>query len=287
MKAWRSPATSSLARRIAPCMPSSSGVRSTSAPRASMMVTFSWEKFSGTNSFTLYPRFTPINASPIPVLPAVASTMVPPGASLPCCSARRMIPMAARSFTLPPGFKYSSLAKMSAEPAGTRRLSRRTGVPPTRSVMSSATPRWETSGFFRCTLQGKGRDGNRQWNRSQVFEIPRTSRGDDGFLFRARGCRLGACVVAALGSDGEFAVSFGFGLNPDRAEAAAGSGIGWLVADRVLIADVVRHLPADLIHLVESAGEKGEASGSLRYDLERPARALGMLFVAENSDRIH
>src|SRR5271168_252875 len=46
MNAPRSPATSSLARRMAPCMPSSSGVRSTCAPRACMMVTFSWEKFS-------------------------------------------------------------------------------------------------------------------------------------------------------------------------------------------------------------------------------------------------
>src|SRR5580704_13699410 len=91
----------------------------------------------------------------------------------------------------------------------------------------------------------------------------RVNRSHQEFLFRARGCRLRPCVVAALGSDREFAVSFGFGLHPDGAEAATGSGIGGFVADRVLIADVVRHLPADLIHLVESPREKRQPSGSL------------------------
>src|ERR1019366_5482659 len=67
MNALRSPATSSLARRIAPCMPSASGVRSTSAPRARMMITFSWEKFSGPNSFIFNPRFIPFTARRIQV----------------------------------------------------------------------------------------------------------------------------------------------------------------------------------------------------------------------------
>src|SRR5713101_2878607 len=80
MKADGSLATNSLARWIAPCMPSSSGVRITSAPSARMIKTFSSENFSGTNIRTLYPRLTPMSANPIPVFPAVASTMVPPGA---------------------------------------------------------------------------------------------------------------------------------------------------------------------------------------------------------------
>src|SRR5437870_852451 len=52
-----------------------------------------------------------------------------------------MIPMAARSFTLPPGFRYSSFAKTSPEPGATRRLRRSIGVWPTNSVISSATRR--------------------------------------------------------------------------------------------------------------------------------------------------
>src|ERR1039458_3090254 len=156
MNALGSPATEALARRIAPCIPSASGVRSTSAPSARMIITFSCEKFSGTNSFTLYPRFTPISASPIPVLPAVASTMVPPGASFPSCSALRMIPMAARSFTLPPGFRYSSLAKMSADPGGASFFICSIGVSPTSFEISSLRRRQERV-VDVATLQSKER----------------------------------------------------------------------------------------------------------------------------------
>src|SRR5579864_8936605 len=100
----------------------------------------------------------------MPVFPAVASTMVPPGGSFPSCSARRMMPMAARSFTLPPGFRYSSLAKTSAEPAGTSRFNCSMGVSPTSSVISSATRRWDISDVFEGTLQANGSVQNRQWN---------------------------------------------------------------------------------------------------------------------------
>src|SRR4051794_19444337 len=88
--------------------------------------------------------------------------MVPPGRSFPSCSARRMIPMAARSFRLPPGLRYSSFAKTSPDPDGTRRLSCSMGVSPTSWVMSSATRRRDISEVFRLTLQGTGEDGNRQ-----------------------------------------------------------------------------------------------------------------------------
>src|SRR5271157_1790111 len=73
-----------------------------------------------------------------------------------------MIPMAARSFTLPPGFRYSSLAKTSADPAGTIRFNCSMGVSPTNWVMSSATRRRDISEFLRRTLQGKGSVRNRQ-----------------------------------------------------------------------------------------------------------------------------
>jgi len=75
-----------------------------------MTLIFSIENRSGTKNTTLYPLFTPMSASPTPVFPAVASMMVPPGLSFPERSASSIIPMAARSFTLPPGFMYSSLA---------------------------------------------------------------------------------------------------------------------------------------------------------------------------------
>ena len=54
------------------------------------------------------------NASAIPVLPLVASTIVVrPGSILPSASAASIIATPMRSFTLPPGFKDSSLAYSS------------------------------------------------------------------------------------------------------------------------------------------------------------------------------
>src|SRR5262249_46733602 len=96
---------------------------------------------SGTLTITRYPLFTPINARPIPVFPAVASIIVLPGRSFPSRSAREIMPIAARSFTLPPGFRYASFAKTSELLDGTRRRRCNIGVSPTSSVMLSATRR--------------------------------------------------------------------------------------------------------------------------------------------------
>ena len=73
-------------------------------------------------------------ASPTPVLPDVGSTIVPPGRNAPDASAASIIRTAMRSFTDPPGLKYSTLASTCAgAPAVTfRSLSR--GVSPMSSV---------------------------------------------------------------------------------------------------------------------------------------------------------
>ena len=52
-------------------------------------------------------------ARPTPVLPDVGSTIVPPGRNSPEASAASTMRRAIRSFTLPPGFMYSTLARMS------------------------------------------------------------------------------------------------------------------------------------------------------------------------------
>src|SRR5215475_10106000 len=72
-------------------------------------------------------------ARPTPVLPDVGSTIVPPGLSLPSRSACSIIASPIRSLTEPPGFRYSSLARIRAWPGGERLSSRTIGVPPTRS----------------------------------------------------------------------------------------------------------------------------------------------------------
>src|SRR5664279_6598695 len=82
-------------------------------------------------------------ASPTPVLPEVGSTIVPPGRNSPLASAASTIRSAMRSFTEPPGLKYSTLATTNgARPAAS--LSNATsGVLPTRSTSDRET----------CTLQ--------------------------------------------------------------------------------------------------------------------------------------
>ena len=50
----------------------------------------------------------------MPVLPEVGSTIVPPGCSAPDFSAASTIRSAMRSFTEPPGLKYSTLASTVA-----------------------------------------------------------------------------------------------------------------------------------------------------------------------------
>src|SRR6202166_3633611 len=53
------------------------------------------------------------------------------------------MPIAARSFTLPPGFRYSSLAKISADPGGANFFICSMGVSPTSFEMSSLRRRRE------------------------------------------------------------------------------------------------------------------------------------------------
>src|SRR4051812_16519756 len=87
-----------------------------------------------------YPRCAATIASPAPVLPDVGSTIVPPGCKRPSRSAASIIAIAARSFTLPPGFTVSTLARSrpGTSSASEMRLSRASGVLPTRSRIDSA-----------------------------------------------------------------------------------------------------------------------------------------------------
>src|SRR3954451_4488142 len=72
-------------------------------------------------------------ARPAPVLPEVGSTIVPPGFSRPSRSAASIIASPIRSFTEPPGFRYSSFARIVPGTSAEIRSSRTIGVDPTRS----------------------------------------------------------------------------------------------------------------------------------------------------------
>ncbi len=63
------------------------------------------------------------------MLPLVGSTMTPPGCSAPLRSASSTIARAMRSFTEPPGLKYSTLARTVAAIPSVTRFRRTSGVP--------------------------------------------------------------------------------------------------------------------------------------------------------------
>src|SRR3954447_21260554 len=64
--------------------------------------------------------------------------MVPPGLSRPSASAASIIRAAIRSFTDPPGFRYSTLASTRGANPLVTRPSRTSGVLPIRSTIDSA-----------------------------------------------------------------------------------------------------------------------------------------------------
>src|SRR6185437_576312 len=93
------------------------------------------ETLVGMQSCTGNPSAAPSMANAMPVLPLVASSRVLPGASNPRAMASRTIALAARSFTLPPGFTHSALAS-TVIPGRSRAIfsSRSNGVFPMRSI---------------------------------------------------------------------------------------------------------------------------------------------------------
>ena len=82
------------------------------------------------------PSALPTTVRPMPVLPAVPSTIVPPGRSVPRFTASWMMNSAARSFTDWPGFMNSALPRMVQPVSSEARLSLMRGVRPT----AAATP---------------------------------------------------------------------------------------------------------------------------------------------------
>src|SRR5699024_5698294 len=126
-------AASSSAFATAPFMPSALSVRTSSAPNARSSARRSFDIDSGMVSLTRYPREVPIIARAMPVLPEVASTIVPPGLSSPDFSAASIIATPMRSLTEFAGLYDSSLAMTSAPERSLALLTRISGVRPTRS----------------------------------------------------------------------------------------------------------------------------------------------------------
>ena len=87
----------------------------------------------------------------MPVLPEVGSTIVVLGPISPACSPASIIARPIRSFTLPPGLKYSSLASRWHGRSRPIRSRRTIGVPPIRSITESTTSIRGPGSVIRCT----------------------------------------------------------------------------------------------------------------------------------------
>src|SRR5271170_2037078 len=130
----------------ASAIPPSDSVMSTRAPYSRSRLSRSRLIPCGSVSTRSYPLAAHTNASAIPVLPLVASTiLVRPGSILPSASAASIIATPMRSLTLPPGLNASSFANSStpsAAPAVPSSIcgSPTSGVLPTSSAMLIGIP---------------------------------------------------------------------------------------------------------------------------------------------------
>ena len=109
------------------------GTSTSSAPSARNVSIFSRLCVSGMTMIVLYPLALATSAKPMPVFPAVPSTMVPPGLSVPFASASSTMKSAARSFTDAPGLANSHLPRISHPVASEGPLRRTSGVLPIRA----------------------------------------------------------------------------------------------------------------------------------------------------------
>ena len=112
---------------------------STSAPSARIIASFSPLVSSGTTSRQPYPRARATSARLTPVLPEVASTRVPPGASAPEASASCTMAAATRSLLDPPGLENSALARIVHRVARESERKCTSGVFPIMSITLSHT----------------------------------------------------------------------------------------------------------------------------------------------------
>ena len=142
-------AASCLATRTAPFDPSLAGESMTSACQSSRSCRLSIETLPGKTTLSLYPFRRHTIAIPMPVLPEDGSMSVAPGASRPVRSASSIIERAILSFTEPPGFCPSSLARSRTSRFGLSAETSTSGVLPisSRTLLTTATERlvlWPT-----------------------------------------------------------------------------------------------------------------------------------------------
>src|SRR2546428_18165 len=101
---------------------------------------------------------------------------------------------------------------------------------------------------------------------------------DDDLIPRGGGAAGG--VVAVAGAGNKFAAATrGDNFHGDGAEGAVTARVGGVVGQRVLIANVVRDLLANVVHILDVFREIGQPAGGNRDLFKGPPGALGVLFA--------
>src|SRR6516225_5101239 len=152
---------------------------------------FSWLWVSGITITLRKPSALPTRARPMPVLPAVPSTMTPPSRSRPLLTASSMMYSAARSFTDWPGFMNSALPRMVQPVSSDARLSLMRGVLPMESIRSLRISMTRTPAAWVAWTVTEPRRPDK--DRSIAFE-DRFSLGDERLV--------GAGEILGLHADG-------------------------------------------------------------------------------------
>src|SRR5215208_5638546 len=152
----------------------------TSAPKALSREIFSRLILSGIVKMHRYPLSAATIARPVPVLPEVGSTIVPPGFSFPSRSAASTIVIAIRSLIEPPGLRNSSFPSTVAASSGTTFWRRTSGVLPTSSSnvgYSRGMGRTLDGRFYRLWLLLRSGEEHERRDRSREGEHEQRPEG--------------------------------------------------------------------------------------------------------------
>src|ERR1035438_911832 len=203
-----------------------------------------------------------MSAKPTPVLPAVASRIVDPACSTPRASASRIIPRAARSLILPPGFRNSNLANTAAAPSGVTRASCSMGVWPTSWVMSEAIlgdEREETATVIESSLSHR-----------QVGPAV----GPSLLLPRPRGLLRHASrrIIPRAGADFELTHSLRLGRHLHTPKSRLRRWLRRVVANCVLVANITRHFGGNFVDLLHRLREERHSAGFAGKHLQGSSR---------------
>ena len=174
---------------------------STSAPSARIIASFSPLVSSGTTSRQPYPRARATSARLTPVLPEVASTRVPPGASAPEASASCTMAAATRSLLDPPGLENSALARIVHRVARESERKCTSGVFPIMSItLSHTTVGMAPGSAGPAPLSRRGRRGHYLRGSTgtlstQLEELPNSNKENTPQNIRARMAGREGCHV--------------------------------------------------------------------------------------------